>query len=107
MVIQNGSDIYITRGDEATIGCEVVCEDGTDYAPEEGDRLTLIISDEETGRAYLEREMGAEGFALTGAETEKLSGEYAYSVVLTYADGVRTTVIGKTPNKTPRLIMLG
>ena len=106
MVISCSGNIYLSRGDDAVVACEVYSDDGEASALQSGDRLVLEIAEESTGRVAAELESEDGLFVFDRELTLRLGGEYTYRVVLIYSDGTETTVIGRTPNKTPHLTVM-
>ena len=102
----HGNDIYISRGEAATLDISPVYDDGTYYDMQSGDVLTLTVYQPRGGRAVLTKDSADGSFAITGADTANLAGFYDYAVTLRYADGMQAEIIGRTPNYTPHFIVL-
>lgn len=103
----HGNDIYISRGDSATLDVSVLNDDRSPYEAQEGDRVVFEARARVCGRPVMtiEAEPG-ESIVLDGAHTGALKGRYDFSIDLVRADGTRDTIIGAAPNYTPHLFVL-
>ena len=95
-LIENDA-IYLTRGDDAVLGIALTGADGTAYALEDGDVLTLTVralpSAESEILLQLSGEPGGDEIVLRHEDTAGIEpGGYSADVQLTTAVGLRYTV---------------
>ena len=105
MFLTNGSDIYISRGEGASLEVSV-SSGGEPYEPQAGDLFILEVRGRCGEGTVLRIESEKSPIVLEPEHTAKLAGRYDYRVVLRYASGEQTTVIGRTPNRVPRFIVM-
>lgn len=100
----HGDDIYISRGEAATLTVQPVDGEGVRHAMAEGETLVLRLS--RCGGTVMTLTSADGVFALTAADTAGLSGRYDYTVTLRYADGARAVIVGPGINSVPRFTVL-
>ena len=105
MFLTNGSDVYISRGEEAALDVSV-SSGGEPYEMQTGDALILEVREHRGGGTALRIESAKSPIVLEPEHTEGLAGRYDYRVVLRYASGAQTTVIGRTPNCVPKFVVM-
>lgn len=103
----NGDDIYISRGEAACLVVSTVDSEGTEYEPETGDGISLVVREPISREKKLSLYSENGTFELDGADTAMLEGRYDYEAVLEFADGRRAVIIGASPNKIPHFYVLG
>lgn len=96
MLKVSGSDIQVTRGDSAYFNIEILCEDGTKYYREPGDKLVFTVKRSyNSDYEYIQKEIPELALILSGDDTRELDyGNYWYDIELTTADGGVYTVVG-------------
>ena len=102
----NGSDIYISRGEDASLLVSAVGGDGAEYVPAAGDSFVFTVREPLSGESVLGLRSDDGAFALTAADTAELGGRYDYEAALEYADGHRVVIIGRTPNRMPHFYVM-
>lgn len=102
----NGNDIYISRGEDASLLVTVEDGNGGEYEPAAGDSFVFTVCEPLSGERVLRLGSDDGMFALTAADTAGLGGRYDYEAALEYADGRRAVVIGRTPNRTPHFYVM-
>lgn len=96
----SGTKILLTRGDTFKARVAMIKDDGTEYVPEEGDRIRFAMK-----RAFsdvgvtLEKEIpiDTQMLSLEPADTKELEcGGYVYDIQLTYSNGDVDTFISRS-----------
>lgn len=101
MLLINGNDIYISRGDAGSLAVSVVDDTAAPYEMQTGDALILEVREHGTGWTVFTAQSASSPIVIPAEATRRMRGNYDYRVVLRYADGTQTTVIGQTPNYVP------
>lgn len=105
MFLTNGSDVYISRGEEAALDVSV-SSGGEPYELQTGDALILEVREHRGGGAVISIESAESPIVIEPEHTAGLRGRYDYRVLLRYASGKQVTVIGRTPNRVPRFVVM-
>lgn len=99
----SGTDITLTRGDTLKALVRAEYQDGTDYVPQEGDKIRFACKERYTDRAVLiEKDIPTDTMilVLNPEDTEHLEfGRYVYDIQLTRANGDVDTFITKAKLK--------
>lgn len=101
MLVIEDSTIMLTRGNSAVITVDLTYEDGSEYIPEEGDRISFSLrryaSDDESILSInipidtLELEIDPSH--TRSLESGPIKGQYRYDMELVTADGFNDTFI--------------
>ena len=99
MVKVEGTNIYMTRGDTATINLSIKDKDKNEYELGEGDVVVFSAKREVEDKNYVIQKTFVDKEIVIESEDTKLLpfGEYVYDVQLTFVDGKVATVV--TPSK--------
>lgn len=100
-----GEDLYLTRGDSGEFTVSVREENGAELTLEETDALIFTAAVKEV---KLVKQADDEGrFVFLPEDTKTLlPGTYEYDIRLHRAEGSVYTVVGRTPERTPHLVLL-
>ena len=95
MFYVNGTDIKLTRGDNATLAVDLKNADGSTYTLQANDKLYLSVSQGGKSTPLLQIIADNEGiFRFVPSDTKSMNfGKYRYDIQLTMADGEIYTVI--------------
>ena len=99
MVKIQGTSIYMTRGDTATINLSIKDENKNEYELGEGDIVVFSVKKTLSDESYLiQKTFKDKEIVIEHEDTKDLSfGEYLYDVQVTFSDGKVSTII--TPSK--------
>lgn len=108
--IRGTQDIYISKGDTANVGFNLVVNGDNgfeDYEMVDREYIIFKLWDKEykSVLATTQSELGSSIIKLADEITQNC-GEYRYSADLIYANGMKETVAGKNPNTAPRFIVM-
>lgn len=93
----DGNNIYLTRGDSATLSLEVTDQEGNPYTPEEGDEFIFSVKNNELVVPYeLTKKFNSDlDITITSEESLKFNfGAYLYDIKLVNNGIVDTFIIG-------------
>jgi len=89
--------IYLTRGDYMAVTLNLVCEDGTEYIPEEGDVIWFRVKESPNAKAcVIEKQVDTETMYLILEEEDTMNlkfKRYLYEMELVTADDKHYTFI--------------
>lgn len=99
MVKIQGTTIYMTRGDTATISLSIKDDNKNEYDLMVGDEVVFSMKKSLSDENYLiQKTFKDKEIVIEHEDTKELSfGEYLYDVQLTFSDGKVATII--TPSK--------
>lgn len=103
-----GNDIYISRGEAATLNVTVF-SDGVPYPLDSQERLRLRVFTlcDSASKIEIESERGLTAINIKGEHTKNMGkAPMGYSVKLLFADGTEATIIGESPTFVPRFYVL-
>lgn len=109
--IKNGN-IYITRCEKAELTVDIYSDvegGGREpYTLGDGEKLRLRVLSYPQYEAIAEKftEEKENTFQIEGKDTEKLSGQMAYSIAVIYPDGSEAFIIAPSGTDIPRLYVL-
>lgn len=95
MVTISGNNIYMTRGDTATLDLTITNEDGSIYTPGDTDVILFTVKKSTADCDVVLQKRALDGkITIKATETASLPyGTYYYDVELSRADGFVCTVI--------------
>lgn len=99
MVKIQGTTIYMTRGDTATINLSIKNDNKEEYELGEGDVVVFSVKKTLSDETYLiQKTFKDKEIVIEHEDTRNLYfGEYLYDIQLTFADGKVSTIV--TPSK--------
>ena len=103
MIEIQGQNIYISRGDNCSIGVRLRNRGigrQRDYVMADREHLVFRLWDRCCHRIIgeIRSDNGSTAIAFPPEFTASLRGEYGYSLDIVFADGTKETVIGASPN---------
>ncbi len=96
MLNLRGSDIQLTRGDNAYFDIVITLDDGIKYVRESGDKLVFTVKKSYNSEyEYIEKNIEGLALVISPNDTKELDyGSYWYDIQLTTVDGGVFTVVG-------------
>lgn len=93
----DGNNIYLTRGDSATLSLEVTDQEGNPYEPKEGDEFIFSVKNNDLVVPYeLTKKFNSElDIYITSEESSNFNfGAYLFDIKLVNSGVVDTFIIG-------------
>lgn len=97
MLIIDGNNIHLTRGDSATLSLEVTDQEGQPYAPKEGDEFIFSVKNNDLVVPYeLTKKFDTDlDLTITSEESSKFNfGAYLFDIKLVNNGIVDTFIVG-------------
>jgi hypothetical protein len=95
MVKVQGTNIYMTRGDTATINLSIKDDNKIEYELMEGDVVVFSVKKEMEDKGYvIQKTFVDKTIVIEHEDTKNLDfGKYVYDIQLTFIDGKVSTII--------------